>query len=164
MVKSISSLLGKGLDYLYKVGIEMDKPTQNEDGSIEFDAKSPMGNEFHVICKPTGKKDHFDLEFTADGETAEKVKNIIEKCATRFKKELRGKLDALPPKTRLGIVLAAFAVFASLCLYMTATAIIGFGKGEKALEIRRIEKFDLHGQESMDQYNNNVYGKGTEEE
>ena len=94
----------------------------------------------------------------------EKVKNIIEKCATRYKKELRGKLDALPPKTRLGIVLAAFAVFASLCLYMTATAIIGFGKGEKALEIRRIEKFDLHGQESMDQYNNNVYGKGTEEE
>lgn len=76
MVKSISSLLGKGLDYLYKIGIEMDKPTQNEDGSIEFDAKSPMGNEFHVICKPAGKKDYFDLEFTADGETAEKVKNI----------------------------------------------------------------------------------------
>ena len=93
----------------------------------------------------------------------EKVKNLIGKWTTRFKKELRGKLDALPPKARLGIVLTAFAAFASLCLYMTATAIIGFGKGEKALEMRHIEKLDLHGQESMNLYNN-VYGKGTEEE
>ena len=92
-----------------------------------------------------------------------KVKHIIEKRTTRFKKELRGKLDALPPKVRLRIVLAAFAVFASLCLYMTATAIIGFGKGERALEIRHIEKLNLPVQESMNQYNN-VYGKGTEEE
>ena len=92
-----------------------------------------------------------------------KMKNLIEKWTTRFKKELRGKLDALPPKARLGIVLTAFAAFASLCLYMTATAIIGFGKGEKALEMRHIEKLDLHGQESMNLYNN-VYGKGTEEE
>ena len=92
-----------------------------------------------------------------------KMKNIIEKWTTRFKKELRGKLDALPPKARLGIVLTAFAAFASLCLYMTATAIIGFGKGERALEMRHIEKLDLHGQESMNLYNN-VYGKGTEEE
>lgn len=92
-----------------------------------------------------------------------KVKNIIEKWTTRFKKELRGKLDTLPPKARLGIVLTAFAAFASLCLYMTATAVIGFGKGERALEMRHIEKLDLHGQESMNLYNN-VYGKGTEEE
>ena len=92
-----------------------------------------------------------------------KMKNIIEKWTTRFKKELRGKLDALPPKARLGIVLTAFAAFASLCLYMTATAIIGFGKGERVLEKRHIEKLDLHGQESMNLYNN-VYGKGTEEE
>ena len=92
-----------------------------------------------------------------------KMKNLIEKWTTRFKKELRGKLDALPPKARLGIVLTAFAAFASLCLYMTATAIIGFGKGERALEMRHIEKLDLHGQESMNLYNN-MYGKGTEEE
>ena len=92
-----------------------------------------------------------------------KMKNLIEKWTTRFKKELRGKLDTLPPKARLGIVLTAFAAFASLCLYMTATAIIGFGKGEKALEMRHIEKLDLHGQESMNLYNN-MYGKGTEEE
>ena len=42
------------------------------------------------------------------------------------------------------IVLAAFAVFASLCLYMTAAAIIGFGKGEEALEIRHIEKLEIY--------------------
>ena len=91
-----------------------------------------------------------------------KMKNLIEKWTTRFKKELRGKLDALPLKVRLKIVLVAFAVFASLCLYMTATAVIGFGKGERALEMRHIEKLDLHGQESMNLYNN-VYGKGAKE-
>ena len=82
-----------------------------------------------------------------------KMKNLIEKWTTRFKKELRGKLDTLPPKVRLRIVLTAFAAFASLCLYMTATAIIGFGKGERALEMRHIEKLDLHGQESMNHIN-----------
>ena len=92
-----------------------------------------------------------------------KMKNIIEKWTTRFKTELRGKLDALPPKARLGIVLTVFAAFASLCLYMTTTAVIGFGKGEEALEIRHIEKLDLPVQESMNLYNN-MYGKGTEEE
>ena len=92
-----------------------------------------------------------------------KMKNLIEKWTTRFKTELRGKLDALPPKARLGIVFTAFAVFASLCLYMTATAVIGFGKGERALEMRHIEKLDLPVQESMNLYNN-VYGKGAKEE
>ena len=61
-----------------------------------------------------------------------KMKNFIEKYTTNFKKELRGKLEALPPKARLGIVLTAFAAFASLCLYMTVTAIAGFGKGNGA--------------------------------
>lgn len=91
-----------------------------------------------------------------------KVKNLIEKYATNFKKELRGKLDALPPKARLGIVLTAFAAFAILCLYMTATAVIGFGKGDGEMEIRHIEELDLPVQDSMNLYNN-MYGKGTEE-
>ena len=55
-----------------------------------------------------------------------KMKTLIEKYTTNFKKKLRGKLEALPPKARLGIVLTAFAAFASLCLYMTVTAITGF--------------------------------------
>lgn len=92
-----------------------------------------------------------------------KMKTLIEKYTTNFKKKLRGKLEALPPKARLGIVLTAFAAFASLCLYMTVTAITGFGKGNGAMEIRHIEKLDLPMQESMNLYNN-VYGKGTEEE
>ncbi len=92
-----------------------------------------------------------------------KMKNLIEKYAADFKKELRGKLEARPPKARLGIVLTAFTAFASLCLYMTVTAIAGFGKGNGAMEIRHIEKLDLPVQESMNLYNN-VYGKGTEEE
>ena len=92
-----------------------------------------------------------------------KMKNLIEKYTTNFKKELRGKLEALPPKARLGIVLTAFALFAVPCLYMTVTAIAGFGKGNGAMEIRHIEKLDLPMQESMNLYNN-VYGKGTEEE
>ncbi len=92
-----------------------------------------------------------------------KMKNLIEKYTTNFKKELRGKLEALPPKARLGIVLTAFALFAVLCLYMTVTAIAGFGKGNGAMEIRHIKKLDLPMQESMNLYNN-VYGKGTEEE
>ncbi|OUP05567.1 oxidative stress-induced growth inhibitor 2, partial [Mediterranea sp. An20] len=48
-------------------------------------------------------------------------------------------------------------------LYMTVTAIAGFGKGNGAMEIRHIEKLDLPVQENMNLYNN-VYGKGTEEE
>lgn len=98
-----------------------------------------------------------------------KMKNLIEKWTTGLKGWLRKRLEALPPKARLGIVLTAFAVFASLCLYMTATALIGFGKGEKALEIRHIEKPELPQKSSMqeayEQYlKNKMYGKGTEEE
>ena len=98
-----------------------------------------------------------------------KMKNLIEKYTTNFKKELRGKLDALSPKARLRIVLTTFAVFAVLCLYMTATAVIGFGKGERALEIRHIEKPELPQnssmQEAYEQYvKNKMYGKGTEKE
>lgn len=68
-----------------------------------------------------------------------KMKNLIEKWTTGLKGWLRNRL-----KARLRIVLAAFAVFASLCLYMTAAAIIGFGKGEEALEIRHIEKLEIY--------------------
>ena len=94
-----------------------------------------------------------------------KMKTLIE----GLKGGVRRKLEALPPKARLGIVLTAFALFAVLCLYMTVTAITGFGKGNGAMEIRNgameirhIEKLDLPVQENMNLYNN-VYGKGTEE-
>lgn len=94
----------------------------------------------------------------------EKMRMIIEKCATRFRTELRGKLDALPPKARLAVIAGMLVPFAAGCLYTTATAIAGFGKGEKALVIRHIENLSLPVQESDNLYNN-VYGneKRTEE-
>ncbi len=91
-----------------------------------------------------------------------KVRIIIEKCATRFRTELRRKLDTLPPKARLATVAVMSAAFAAGCLYMTATAIAGFGKGNGTMEIRHMKKPELPVQESMKLYNN-VYGKGTEE-
>ena len=69
---------------------------------------------------------------------------------------------SLPPKARLGYPYG-ICLFAVLCLYMTVTAIAGFGKGNGAMEMRHIEKLDLPAQENMNLYNN-VYGKGTEEE
>lgn len=72
-----------------------------------------------------------------------KVKMIIEKCAARFRTELCGKPDALPPKARLAVIVGMLVPFAAGCLYTTATAIAGFGKGEKELEIRHIERLNL---------------------
>lgn len=93
-----------------------------------------------------------------------KVRIIIEKCATRFRTELRRKLDTLPPKARLAVIAGMFVPFAAGCLYTTATAIADFGKSEKELEIRHIENLNLPVQESDNLYNN-VYGneKRTEE-
>ncbi len=93
-----------------------------------------------------------------------KTRIIIEKCATRFRTELHGILDTLPPKARLAVIAGMLVLFAAGCLYTTATAIAGFGKREKALEIRHIGILNLPMQESDNLYNN-VYGneKRTEE-
>ena len=93
-----------------------------------------------------------------------KTRIIIEKCATRFRTELHGKLDTLPPKARLAVIAGMLVPFAAGCLYTTATAIAGFGKSEKALEIRHIGNLNLPVQENDNLYNN-VYGneKRTEE-
>ena len=93
-----------------------------------------------------------------------KTRIIIEKCATRFRTELHGKLDTLPPKARLAVIAGMLVPFAAGCLYTTATAIAGFGRGNGATEMRHIEKLDLPVQESDNLYNN-VYGneKRTEE-
>mgnify|MGYP006072611899 CR=1 FL=1 len=94
-----------------------------------------------------------------------KMKTLIE----GLKGGVRRKLEALPPKARLGIVLTAFALFAVLCLYMTATAIAGFGKGNGTMEIRHMKKPELPQkadlQEAYEHYHKNrMYGKGTEKE
>lgn len=72
-----------------------------------------------------------------------KMRMIIEKCATRLRTGLRGKLDTLPPKARLAVIAGMLVPFAAGCLYTTATAIAGFGKGNGTMEIRHMEKLKL---------------------
>lgn len=93
-----------------------------------------------------------------------KMNILTEKCAAVLREKLHRRLDALSLKARLATVAVMSAAFAAGCLYMTATAIAGFGKSEKELEIRHIENLNLPVQESDNLYNN-VYGneKRTEE-
>lgn len=93
-----------------------------------------------------------------------KMNILTGKCAAVLREKLHRRLDALSPKARLAMVAVMSAAFAAGCLYMTATAIAGFGKSEKELEIRHIENLNLPVQESDNLYNN-VYGneKRTEE-
>ena len=42
-----------------------------------------------------------------------KTRIIIEKCATRFRTELHGKLDTLPPKARLAVIAGMLVPFAA---------------------------------------------------
>ena len=93
-----------------------------------------------------------------------KMNILTGKCAAVLRDKLHRRLDALPPKARLATVAVMSAAFAAGCLYMTATAIAGFGKSEKELEIRHIENLNLPVQENDNLYNN-VYGneKRTEE-
>lgn len=98
-----------------------------------------------------------------------KTRIIIEKCATRFRTELHGILDALPPKARLAVIAGMLVPFAAGCLYTTATAIAGFGKGNGTMEIRHMKKPELPQkadlQEAYEHYHKNrMYGKGTEKE
>ena len=93
-----------------------------------------------------------------------KMNIMTGKCAVVLREKLHRRLDELSPKARLATVAVMSAAFAAGCLYMTATAIAGFGKSEKELEIRHIENLNLPVQESDNLYNN-VYGneKRTEE-
>ena len=93
-----------------------------------------------------------------------KMNIMTGKCAAVLRDKLHRRLDALPPKARLAVIAGIFVPFAAGCLYTTATAIAGFGKSEKELEIRHIENLNLPVQESDNLYNN-VYGneKRTEE-
>lgn len=93
-----------------------------------------------------------------------KMNILTGKCAVVLREKLHRRLDALSPKARLATVAVMSAAFAAGCLYMTATAIAGFGKGNGTMEIRHIENLNLPVQESDNLYNN-VYGneKRTEE-
>ena len=46
-----------------------------------------------------------------------KTRIIIEKCATRFRTELHGKLDTLPPKARLAVIAGMLVLRRRMPLY-----------------------------------------------
>lgn len=98
-----------------------------------------------------------------------KMNILTGKCAAVLREKLHRRLDALPPKARLAVIAGMFVPFAAGCLYTTATAIAGFGKGNGTMEIRHMKKPELPQkadlQEAYEHYHKNrMYGKGTEKE
>ena len=101
-----------------------------------------------------------------------KMNILTGKYAAVLREKLHRRLDALSPKARLATVAVMSAAFAASCLYMTATAIAGFGKENGTMEIQHMkhmkkpelpQKADL--QEAYEHYHKNrMYGKGTEKE
>ena len=76
----------------------------------------------------------------------------------------RRKLEALPPKVRLAVAVTVLAAFAGGCLYVTVTAVAGFGRGRgSVMEIRHIGKPSVPAENRMNLYDE-FYGKGTETE
>ena len=57
------------------------------------------------------------------------IKTIQEKV-NGMKGRLRDRLDSLPPRVRLKVVLVMFGLFALCSLYMIGSAIINFGNGK----------------------------------
>ena len=51
-------------------------------------------------------------------------------CRKRLLKRLKGYLDGLPPKTRRRIVLAMFAIFATLALHTFGKAVYDIGRSD----------------------------------
>ena len=61
-----------------------------------------------------------------------------------MKGRLRDRLDSLPPRVRLKVVLVMFGLFAICSLYMIGSAIINFGSGKTPeMEVEHIESVKL---------------------
>ena len=61
-----------------------------------------------------------------------------------MKGRLRYRLDSLPPRGRLKVVLVMFGLFAICSLYMIGSAIINFGSGKTSnIEVKHIESVKL---------------------
>ena len=61
-----------------------------------------------------------------------------------MKGRLRDRLDSLPPRVRLKVVLVMFGLFALCSLYMIGSAIINFGNGKTSnIEVEHIESVKL---------------------
>lgn len=71
------------------------------------------------------------------------IKTIQEKV-NGMKGRLRDRLDSLPPRMRLKVVLVMFGLFALCSLYMIGSAIINFGNGKTSnIEVEHIESVKL---------------------
>ena len=92
------------------------------------------------------------------------VVRSIHKWVEQVKNLLRGKLEALPQRTKLIMVLTMFVLFALCALYTTIAAFYEFGNGSSEnMEIKHIRQLDLpYKQDSINL--NNIYDYGTEQE
>ena len=91
------------------------------------------------------------------------VVRSIHEWVEQVKSLLRGKLDALPQRTKLIMVLTMFVLFALCALYTTIAAFNEFGNGSSEnMEIEHIRQLDLpYKQDSINL--NNIYDYGTEQ-
>ena len=91
------------------------------------------------------------------------VVRSIHEWVEQVKSLLRDKLDALPQRTKLIMVLTMFVLFALCALYTAIAAFYEFGNGSSEnMEIEHIRQLDLpYKQDSINL--NNIYDYGTEQ-
>ena len=76
---------------------------------------------------------------------------------------LRDRLDSLPPRVRLKVVLVMFGSFAICSLYMFGSAIVNFGNGKTSkIGVEHIEsvKLPTYKGQQVNNLNELIYGEG----
>ncbi len=82
-----------------------------------------------------------------------------------MKGRLRDRLDSLPPRVRLKVVLVMFGLFAMCSLYMIGSALINFGNGKTSnIEVEHIESVKLPTDKGRQVINPTDFGHGEREE
>ena len=78
---------------------------------------------------------------------------------------LRDRLDSLPPRIRLKVVLVMFGLFTICSLYMIGSAIVNFGNGKTSnIEVKHIESVKLPTDKGQQVVNLNELIHGEREE
>ena len=82
-----------------------------------------------------------------------------------IKGRLHDRLDSLPPRVRLKVVLVMFGLFAMCSLYMIASAIINFGNGKTSnIEVEHIESVKLSTDKGQQVINQTYFSHGERED
>ena len=82
-----------------------------------------------------------------------------------MKGRLRDRLDSLPPRVRLKVVLVMFGLLAICSLYMIGSALINFGNGKTSnIEVEHIESVKLPTDKEQQVVNLNELIHGEREE